>query len=494
MIVGAGWAMVGIYAVAAIWSRAPLPWLVLAVALALTALPTHAVRCGRHDGAVRMMAGMLAAAHPALLVLLLDGHPWQMDAHMYFFVALAALTVLCDWRPLLLAAGLIVVHHLLLLYLAPDWVFFGATGIGRVLFHGAAVAIQCAALGTLTVRLRRLVERQELARREADDAAAAAESARADIERAFAAAREAEHRALAETRRREDAERHAAESRRAEMLALADGFRASIAATVDEVGVACGDLDGSAQSLLGLARRTSRETAGSATAVEEASRSTAALADRVQELSRSIAAIAGTVDKQARLSGAARDLSGVGREAVEALVGRSTTVTGFADTISGIATRTNLLALNATIEAARAGEVGRGFAVVAGEVKQLAGQASGATDRIRALSDAILAGAADTRGALAEIADTLATVVGAAESIRAEVTRQQGTAAAIDRAAAAAAHGTTAMAADFAGVVRLAGDTEMLSDQVAGASERVTAIAAALQAETDRFVTRLSAA
>lgn len=50
--------------------------------------------------------------------------------------------------------------------------------------------------------------------------------------------------------------------------------------------------------------------------------------------------------------------------------------------IRDIAEQVNLLALNATIEAARAGDAGKGFAVVAGEVKNLAGQTSIATDRI----------------------------------------------------------------------------------------------------------------
>jgi methyl-accepting chemotaxis protein len=57
---------------------------------------------------------------------------------------------------------------------------------------------------------------------------------------------------------------------------------------------------------------------------------------------------------------------------------------GIVGLIGDITGQINLLALNATIESARAGEAGRGFAVVAGEVKNLAGQAKQATDRITA--------------------------------------------------------------------------------------------------------------
>jgi methyl-accepting chemotaxis protein len=76
--------------------------------------------------------------------------------------------------------------------------------------------------------------------------------------------------------------------------------------------------------------------------------------------------------------GRARSMAGE----VEALDGASAAVGDVIRIISRIADQTNLLALNATIEAARAGELGRGFAVVANEVKELARETAGATQRV----------------------------------------------------------------------------------------------------------------
>ena len=77
----------------------------VALSAALNLVPTYYALRERYDAAAGLAFGIMAAVHPALLVFMLQGHPWQMEGHMYFFVGLAALTLVCDWRPIAVAVG-----------------------------------------------------------------------------------------------------------------------------------------------------------------------------------------------------------------------------------------------------------------------------------------------------------------------------------------------------------------------------------------------------
>ncbi|HBC92903.1 MAG TPA: hypothetical protein DCZ10_08370 [Pelotomaculum sp.] len=92
-------------------------------------------------------------------------------------------------------------------------------------------------------------------------------------------------------------------------------------------------------------------------------------------------AVQQAIDSIAGINGIVQDTAGV----IRSLGTFSEKISQIVDTISGIASHTNLLALNAAIEAAQAGEHGRGFAVVADEVRKLAEQAEKSAGNIAEL-------------------------------------------------------------------------------------------------------------
>jgi methyl-accepting chemotaxis protein len=494
IIAASGWAFALALLLIGLATGARTTGLTVALAGLANILPTLMARAGRHDDQARLIAGTVAAIDPALAVYLLTGHPWQMDAHMYFFVALGALAVLCDWRPIVLASALIAAHHLLLDVVAPTWVFAGSGNFGRVVVHAVAVALEAAVLSYLAEALRRLLVRQHEARIESEHQAARAEEDKAKIEAAHLAARAAEARETGERSRRETLERDMADRRRAELFALADRFHESIADVVGAVAAASGRLGESSQLLNAAARSANRKSALTAKSATVSSHNAGLLADRIRDLTGSIGSIAANVEEQAKLSGTARDVSTSCHDAMSSLASRTSAISGFADSIQHIAGRTNLLALNATIEAARAGEVGRGFAVVAQEVKNLAAQATSATGEIRALAGSSQQGADAAQGALTDITTMVNNLAAAAEAIRLQIEHQREAAGAIEHAARETAAGAVVMADEVSGIGHVVNETEALSSQVSSAAASLSDTAQALTAAADRFIRELKAA
>jgi len=126
-----------------------------------------------------------------------------------------------------------------------------------------------------------------------------------------------------------------------------------------------------------------------------------------EEMNASIREISETMVKSKETAGRAVMQVVSANEQADRLSAAAQAMEGIVGLIGDITGQINLLALNATIESARAGEAGRGFAVVAGEVKNLAGQAKQATDRITAEIATLNAVSGEVIAALGGIKDAI---------------------------------------------------------------------------------------
>jgi len=141
-------------------------------AAALAVVPLAMLYAGRPIETVALAIAVTLVGQTSLLVLAFEGHPWQVEMHFYYFAVLAMLSGFCDWRVLVVAAGLVSVHHLTLNYVLPSAVYPGGTNLLRVIVHAIVVVIEVAILIFVGHTIRRAFAAADQARNAAEAAAA----------------------------------------------------------------------------------------------------------------------------------------------------------------------------------------------------------------------------------------------------------------------------------------------------------------------------------
>ena len=419
----------------------------------------------------RFLAAAVMVGQISLMVMAASGR-YQIDLHMYYFAGLAMLAVFCDWRLILLAAGLTAVHHLSFNFLLPYAVFPDGSDVGRVLLHAAIVILETVVLVFLTRFLA---------------------NALATATAMLTEARHAQAEAERSTEERQAVQRQAAADRSALLQRIAGDLETGLDQRLATVGDAVATMRASATA---MSTNTTDVTARAQEVSQAADRlggDMTLLTQAAEELSRSISAITGQMDSSANLSEQAVAEADGARQRVAGLEDAAAKIGEIVTLISSIAEETNLLALNATIEAARAGEAGKGFAVVAAEVKTLATQTAGATEEITRQVQAIQQSTGDTVAVIRRIGTVIdrinQTALEIAQSVREQESTTAGIAATVAEAAGGGAEvtkaigtvaGSTAEIDAAAGTVR--DNSTAVEKDLAAASQAVRSLAAELRA------------
>ncbi len=401
------------------------------------------------------------------LVGTMQGHPWQIDVHMYFFASLAMLVAFCDWRAILAATVAVALHHLILNFAVPALVFPGGGALGRVVLHAVVVLIEA---GVLIMVARYLSQ------------------ALTDGEQALTAANEATEASRAASQHELEAQARAKAERDSMRSGIAAQFEKAVGSLVDDVSAKSEQAAKLAATMVQQAHQSSGSAGNAAEASRAALNDAQSITHAAQELSASVTEILGQARRSADITASAVTQADGTSQSVLELSTTAQKIGDIIQLINDIAGQTNLLALNATIEAARAGEAGKGFAVVASEVKNLATQTARATEDISAQISAIQSATGRAVEAIHGIANTIREIKTISDEMTHAVELQGGATQEIAKSAQGMSHSTQSTATIIEGVRNSATSSGSSADMLSNAAQALLQQSGKLRGEVHGFL------
>ncbi len=365
-------------------------WLVWGIlATAISAGGTLVCRVAGSTLAARLAIATSFMLYAALLIHQAHG---LVETHFGIFALLAFLLYYRDWRPIVVAAAVIAVHHVGFYYLqssgVPVYVFQHTHMPIMVVVHASYVvaetlilvlmsvklhqetleATTLATLGEMDLNQQGSVSDIDLDPLRVENAGAAGHGVAMFLESISHAIREASVVAIAICNASTELR-----STSNGMVAIRDRQQTDI----DQVVGLVREMEAVASQVAQESQRIASEADQCAQTAQQTGSSLSETTRSIEDL---VKAVQHTAEQMSELDEA---------------TGRIETIVTMINDIAG---QTNLLALNASIEAARAGDAGRGFAVVAGEVRRLSESTQSSAKQIQEVVGSLRTAAQAAKG------------------------------------------------------------------------------------------------